>query len=180
MYINYDNNQFFIGGNMLDIIKTRRSVRKYEDMIISKKDLEELLIAGMYAPSAGNEQAWQFVVLEGDVVKKYCSLNKNVPPSAPFGILVCRDISLEKYKGSNLSIYDCAAATENILLLAHSKGLGAIWTHVFDNAKPDIKKLLDLPENIEPFCFIPIGYSKESDKETPERYNASRVHYSKW
>jgi nitroreductase len=165
---------------MLEIIKTRRSVRKYEDRVISKKDLEELLTAAMYAPSAGNEQAWQFVVLEGDVLKKYLSFNKNVPQTAPFGVLVCRDISLEKYKGLNLSIYDCCAATENVLLLAHAKGLGAIWTHVFDNAKPDIRALLHLPEHIEPFCFIPVGYAKESNQEFPERYNTSRVHFNNW
>jgi nitroreductase len=165
---------------MLETIKTRRSVRSYTDKVISKKDLEELLTAAMYAPSAGNEQAWQFVILEGEVLKKYLELNKNVPKTAPFGILVCRDICLEKYRGMNLSIYDCCAAAENILLLAHHKGLAAIWTHVFDTAKSEIKTLLNMPELIEPFCFIPIGYAKETNKETPERFDASKIHYNTW
>jgi nitroreductase len=114
------------------------------------------------------------------VLHKYLAINKNVPQSAPFGILVCRDMNLEKYKGINLSLYDCAAATENILLLAHHKGLGAIWTHVFDTAKIAIKELLYLPEHVEPFCFIAVGYAKENSKEIPDRYDASRVHYNAW
>jgi len=166
--------------NMLDIIKTRRSVRKYENEIISKDDLQDLLEAGMYAPSAGNEQAWQFIVISGDVLKEYLKLNKNVPQSAPFGILVCMDRSQEKYKGMNTPLIDCSAATENILLLAHQKGLGAIWTAIFEHAKPEVKKMLNLPEYIEPFSFIPVGYSKENITEIPKRYDESKVHYNKW
>jgi nitroreductase len=165
---------------MLDIIKTRRSIRNYEDKIISKDDLKDLLTAGMYAPSAGNEQAWQFVILEGEVLKKYLKINPNVPKSAPLGILICRDKDLEKYKELNSSIFDCSAAIENILLLAHQKGFGAIWTMVFDNVKPEIKNLLNLPGHIDPFSFIPVGYSKENIKEIPERYDESKIHYYKW
>ncbi|HOV13797.1 MAG TPA: nitroreductase family protein [Spirochaetota bacterium] len=165
---------------MLEIIKSRRSVRSYENKSISKDDLKELLEAGMYAPSAGNEQAWQFIVLEGEVLKKYLELNKNVPQSAPFGILVCMDWSQEKYKGMNMPFVDCAAATQNILLLAHSKGLGAIWTAIFENVKSEVKKLLNLPEHIEPFSFIPVGYSKENNRETPKRYDEKKIHYNKW
>lgn len=165
---------------MLDIIKTRRSIRNYEDKIISKEILRELLTAGMYAPSAGNEQAWQFIILEGEVLIKYLKINANVPKSAPFGILVCRDTSLEKYKGLNSSVFDCSAAIENILLLAHQKGLGAIWTMVFENVKPELKKMLNLPEHIDPFSFIPVGYSIEGIKITPERYDESKIHYNKW
>ncbi|OHD12452.1 MAG: hypothetical protein A2086_07300 [Spirochaetes bacterium GWD1_27_9] len=165
---------------MLEIIKTRRSIRSYETKIISKSDLKDLLEAGMYAPSAGNEQAWQFIILEGDVLKEYLQLNKNVPQSAPFGILVCIDKNREKYKGMNTSKIDCSAATENILLLAHQKGLGTIWTAIFDNAMPDVKKLLNLPEQVEPFSFIVVGYSKENNKEIPERFDESKIHYNKW
>jgi nitroreductase len=165
---------------MLTTIKTRRSVRKFDGRTVSKSDIEELLTAGMYAPSAGNEQAWQFVVLEGDVFKKYLELNKNVPPTAPAGILICRDVGREKYKGMNLSIYDCSAAAQNMLLLAHHKGLGAIWTHVFDAAKPKIKELLRIPDQIEPFCCVAIGYAQDKPAQTPERYDASLVHLNGW
>ena len=165
---------------MLSTIKTRRSIRKFDGRTISRADLEELLTAGMYAPSAGNEQAWQFVFLDGDMFKNYLSFSKNVPQTAPCGILICRDIGREKYKGMNASVYDCSAAAQNMLLLAHDKGLGAIWTHVFDEAKPKIKELLHLPEGIEPFCCVAVGYAQGSPAETPDRYDVSRVHFNGW
>jgi nitroreductase len=165
---------------MLTIIKTRRSVRQFENKEIGDNDLQEILEAGMYAPSAGNEQAWQFIILQGDTLAQYLKLNKNVPQSAPLGILVCRDLNLEKYKDMHSSILDCAAATQNILLAAHTKGWGAIWTAVFDNAKPGIINLLKLPGHIDPFSFVPIGYAKNVTKEIPTRYDESKVHHNTW
>lgn len=165
---------------MMDLIKTRRSIRKYRDTVPGDGDVREIIEAGMYAPSAGNEQAWQFVVLKGDTLKKYLKLNGNVPQTAPLGILVCADRHAEKYKGMNTSYLDCAAATQNMLLAAHAKGLGAIWTAVFDGPKKGVIELLNLPGGIDPFCFVAVGMYDKAGEETPKRFDEAKIHYDRW
>jgi nitroreductase len=165
---------------MLDLIRTRRSIRKYRDTVPGDGDVREIIEAGMFAPSAGNEQAWQFIVLKGDTLKKYLKLNGNVPQTAPLGILVCADTTAEKYKGLHTSFLDCAAATQNMLLAAHSKGLGAIWTAVFDGPKKGVIELLSLPEGIDPFCFVPVGMYDKTGEEVPQRFDGTKIHYDRW
>ncbi len=165
---------------MLDIIKSRRSVRQFEAGGVEKKDIITILEAGMYAPSAGNEQAWQFVVLEGEALAKYLKLNRNAPASAPIGVLVCMDRKAEKHTELNTAMMDCSAAVQNMLLEAHAKGLGAIWTAVFDSAKQGVRELLGLPAHVEPFAFVPVGRPKKKADAIPSRFDESKVHYGKW
>ncbi|MBN1533762.1 MAG: nitroreductase family protein [Spirochaetes bacterium] len=165
---------------MIDLIKTRRSIRSYRDTEVGDDDLREIIEAGMYAPSAGNEQAWQFIVLKGEILKRYLALNGNVPQSAPTGILVCADRNAEKYKGMNTSYLDCAAATQNMLLAAHAKGLGAIWTAVFDGPKKEVIRLLNLPPGIDPFCFVPVGTYDKTAQEAPRRFDEAKIHRNGW
>lgn len=94
---------------MLKTINTRRSVRKFKSTAVSDKDIHDLLEAAMNAPSAVNEQAWQFVVMSGRVLDDFLAINGNTPKTAPVAILVCQDLSAEKAKG--YSVQDCAAAT---------------------------------------------------------------------
>ena len=109
----------------LDAIKTRRSIRKFKPQIISREIMLELLEAAMFAPSAGNEQPWQFVVLDDrkvlDDVPRFCSTAAMCRQS-PTAVLVCGDATLEKYPG--FWALDCSAAVENLLLAAHARGLG--------------------------------------------------------
>ena len=161
---------------MLDLIKNRRSVRKFTGNPVEEKEIHDLLEAAMNAPSAVNEQAWQFVVITGTILQEFLSINLNSPGSS-VGILVCQDLTLEKSKG--YSVQDCSAAVQNILLAAYSKGLGAVWTAVFpDNAKK-IKKLLKLPYHVIPFAFVPIGHA-DSKPEVKNRFDPSRVHRNVW
>ncbi len=97
---------------------------------------------------------------------------------APGAILVCcdSDLQLREY-----GVQDCSAATQNILLAAHAKRLGAVWRGVY-LAEPTVtatKKLLNLPEHIIPISLISIGYPAEQ-KPRPDRYRADRVHYNQW
>ena len=165
---------------MLEMINTRRSVRKFKADSISDQDIREILEAGMNAPSAGNEQPWHFVVLKGDTLQKYLEINKNAPKGSSVGILVCADPNLEKFKGMNLSIVDCSAAVENMLLAVHAKGLGAVWTAVFANVADEVKTLLNLPEHILPFAFLPIGCPAAPPAKAVSRYDESRVHHNTW
>jgi nitroreductase len=163
---------------MLSIINTRRSVRKFKQAPVADKDIRDLLEAAMHAPSAINEQAWQFVVMSGMVLDDFLRINRNTPKGAPLAVLVCQDLSAEKAKG--YSVQDCAAAAQNILLAAHAKGLGAVWTTVFpDNAKA-VRTLLGIPESVVPFACIPIGHSAEGERKIPSRYDEKKVHFQSW
>ena len=162
---------------MLELIMSRRSVRKFQAKAVSEQDITDLLKAAMNAPSAGNEQAWQFVILQGEAFDAYLDINRNTPQGAPVGILVCEDRSAEKYQG--YAVQDCAAAVENILLAAHAKGLGSVWTAVFPNNAAAVKQLLGLPEHVAPFACLPIGYPDQT-VNAADRYDAAKVHRNTW
>ena len=162
---------------MLELIMSRRSVRKFQAKPVAEQDITDLLKAAMNAPSAGNEQAWQFVILQGEQFDAYLDINRNTPKGAPVGILVCEDRQAEKYQG--YAVQDCAAAVENILLAAHAKGLGSVWTAVFPNNVAAVKQLLGLPEHVAPFACLPIGYPDQT-VNAADRYDAAKVHRNTW
>ncbi len=132
----------------------------------------------MNAPSAVNEQAWQFVVMSGKVLDDFLSINSNTPKSAPIAILVCQELPAERAKG--YSVQDCAAATQNLLLAAHAKGLSAVWTTVFPSNVKAIQSLLKIPESVQPFSCVPIGYSAEGEKKIVGRFDEKKIHRQSW
>ncbi|GAA0075889.1 nitroreductase family protein [Clostridium sp. CTA-5] len=166
----------------MDAILNRKSIRKYKDIHVNDEIIEELLKAGMAAPSAGNEQPWEFIVLrDKEIMRKITEVHpySRMLLNADVAIVVCGDESKEKFKG--FWVQDCSAATENILLAAEDKGLGAVWLGVYpiaDRVDP-IKEFLNLPDNIIPLSIIPVGYPDEQ-REAVDRFNKSRVHYDRW
>ena len=165
----------------MEAILTRRSIRKYTKQPVSDELVKELLEAAMYAPSAANQQPWCFVVINDrkvlDEIPKYHFYSSMIK-EAQLAIVVCCDRNLQK---GEFGVQDCVAATENLLLAAHAKGLGAVWLGIHtaaDNMAGTVK-LLNLPDNIMPITMISIGYPAE-EKPRPERYRADRVHYNKW
>ncbi len=165
----------------MEAILTRRSIRKYTKQPVPDEVLKELLEAGMYAPSAVNRQPWCFVVINDrkimNEIPKYHTSSQMLREAA-VAILVCCDSDLQL---GEPDVQDCSAATQNILLAAHAKGLGAVWLGVYP-AEPvvmAIKKLLNLPEHIIPISLISIGYPAEQ-KPRPDRYRADKVHYNRW
>jgi nitroreductase len=165
----------------LEAIYTRKSVRKFEDRDIPEELAGKILKAGMSAPSAGNAQPWQFIVISE---RKMLDKIPDVSPyaectaKAPLAILVCGDKKLEKHK--DYWIQDCAAASQNMLLAAHALGLGAVWTGAYpmENTMEGYRVLLKLPEHIVPFSLVVIGYPAEGGRK--ERYIEERVHHGKW
>jgi len=162
---------------MINMLLTRRSIREFKSDLVSNEDIYDLLNAAMHAPSAGNEQAWQFIILKEKILNDYLAINSNSPKGSPVGILVCGDKELELYPG--YSVQDCSAASQNLLLAAHSKGLGGVWSAIFQDNIEAIKKLLNLPEHVTPFSFIPIGYPLGKLPEVT-RFDEAKVHYNLW
>lgn len=162
----------------IEAILSRRSVRKYTDQLVPEEVVNELLAAAMSAPSAGNEQAWQFIIIDDrevlDEIPKYHPFSQMLK-EASVAILVCGDLKLEQWKGC--WVQDCSAATENILIAAHARGLGSVWLGVYpvEDRVNGIRKLLNLPEHVIPLCILPLGYPAE-EHPPANRYDASRVH----
>jgi nitroreductase len=167
----------------MDALFSRRSIRKYTGETITEEVLREILEAAMSAPSAGNQQSWHFIIIDDRKI-----LNE-VPAfhpyslmlrEAPVAILVCGDLQLEKHTG--YWVQDCAAATENLLLAVHAKGLGAVWLGIYPREErvAGLRKLLAIPDHVIPFALIPIGHPAESKPPRPDRYNAVKIHHNHW
>jgi nitroreductase len=162
-------------------IQNRRSIRKYEDKPVEKEKIEKLLQAAMQAPSAGNQQPWEFIVVENkETLKKLSEAHAYAGPikDAPLGIII-----LSNDKSLKFPSYweqDLAAATQNLLLQAVELGLGAVWMGVApeEDRMTYIKKLFDLPQGIEPFAMLAFGYS--SDNKFVDRFDKDKVHYEKY
>jgi nitroreductase len=166
----------------MEAILTRRSIRQYSTKHVSREMINEIVKAAMCAPSAGNERPWHFIILTERAIldeiprfHPYAAMLKQ----ASAAILVCGDATLEKHKG--YWVLDCAAATENMLLAAHAKGLGSVWCGVYptEDRVVNLRTLLHLPADIVPFALIPVGFPAES-KKTGERFDISRIHENRW
>lgn len=167
----------------METIFKRRSIRKFTNQPIPDEVVKQLLEAAMAAPSAGNEQPWQFVVItEREILDKIPSIHpySQMIKEAPLAILVCADKSLNKYD-VDYWVQDCSAASQNILLAATANGLGTVWLGVYPRKErvEGLKDLFSLPEDIIPFALIPVGYPAEV-KSPINRYKEDRVHYNKW
>jgi nitroreductase len=166
----------------VDEILKRRSIRKFTSQDVGADEIKKILAAGMAAPSAGNEQPWQFIVVkdvQGRKKVSECGPYARSAADAPVAIVVCGDMSLEKHQG--YWVQDCSAAVENMLLEVTSQGLGAVWLGVFprQDRVSYLQKYFHLPENIVPFAVIPVGYPAQN-LPPADRYNESRVHYERW
>ena len=167
---------------VIEAILTRRSIRKYSREKVTDNQIEIILKAAMYAPSAMNQQPWHFIVIDDH---KKLNLIMEVHPysnmlkEAGLAILVCGDERLQLSKG--YWMVDCGAATQNLLLAAHGIGLGAVWlgVHPREERKSGIRKIFHLPDHIQPFSLISIGYPAE-EKPVPQRFKPERIHKNQW
>ncbi|MGE5396839.1 MAG: nitroreductase family protein [Chitinophagales bacterium] len=164
-------------------IKNRRSIRRYTSQPVTDEQVKLLLEAAMYAPSAGNEQPWQFIVIRDrdllDQVPNYHP-HSSMIKQASVAVLVCADTRLSKYD-VDYWIQDCSAATENLLLEVQELGLGAVWLGVYprEERMKGLRQLFKIPEDIIPFALVPVGYPAEQ-KKSENRYHEDRVHYNYW
>jgi len=172
-------------NEFLNIINTRRSIRRYADKEIPDEDIRKILYSAMQAPSAGNEQPWHFIVVRDK--RKLNDLSEAHPfgkmlSQASAAIVVCCDPKLSKYK-LPMWVQDCSAATQNILLAARALGIGSCWLGVYpDEARMKrIAKILEVPDEIVVFSIVSLGYPlSEKEFYEAERFKEERIHYEKW
>lgn len=168
---------------VLHNILQRKSVRAYSDRAVSHEQLDTLLRAAMAAPTGRDMRPWHFIVLEErDQMRQ---LAEQLPyakmlAEAQAAVVVCGDMSVTDKEGnpSRNWTFDCAAATENLLLQAEAMGLGAVWTGVYpyDERLEAVKQALDLPDHLIPLNVIPIGYPK-GNPQPKDKYDPEKVEY---
>jgi len=163
-------------------IINRRSARSYRDEAVTEEQIEQVLRAAMAAPSAGNQQPWEFVVVtERDLLVKINAVHPHSKMllEAPAAILVCGDTSREEH--ADFWIQDCSAAVQNMLLEATHQGLGSVWLGVYprQDRVTGLKKLFNLPESVIPFAVVALGYAANQPPPV-DRYNPNYVHRNGW
>lgn len=165
---------------VLQNILQRKSVRSYRsDMPVEKEKVENLLRAGMAAPSGKDKRPWEFIVV--DERELLDSLAAHLPyakmlTSAPMAIVVCGDETKSDYW-----YLDCSAAAENMLLAAEAQGLGAVWTatYPYRERMEVVSRFLHTPSQVKSLCVIPVGYPM-GGQEPKDKWDESRIHYNKW
>jgi nitroreductase len=170
---------------VLKNILTRRSVRQFTGDPVKREDLLVLARAGFAAPSSRDTRHFSFVVV--DDVNLVNKLAEGLPYAkmlltAKHAIIVCSDMTLA-HGGTSTDywVQDCSAAAENILLAAHSLGLGACWTaaHPRPERVAFVKQTLGLSDNIMPLCVVAVG--KPAGKNEPrDKFEPTRVHWNVW
>ena len=156
-------------------IKTRRSIRAFTDKRVTDREVKKLIEAARWAPSAGNIQPWEFIIVRDPKVKHglcEAALNQTAIEEASVVIVVCADPlrSSRRYGSRGVNLYclqDTAAATQNILLTAHAMGLAACWVGAFNEGAA--KRVLDVVGELRPVAIIPIGHPAEKPRARPRR-----------
>jgi len=154
-------------SELMEIIRNRRTIRRFEATPIDQEKIEKILEAGRWAPSFSNLQPWKFIVVKDGGLKK--AVDKAAKESvlhwgideAPVVILVCADRRVDPLH----AIETGAAATQNMTLMAHSLGLGTGWIGIMGTeAETALQKLFKFPETMRIVSLIPIGIPRESPK----------------
>ncbi|MBU5434296.1 nitroreductase family protein [Pseudoflavonifractor sp. MSJ-37] len=162
---------------MKDPIFQRVSVRKFTDAPVTDEQVERLLRAAMAAPSATNQQPWEFYVVrdpEKLMELSRCHEYSMCVKNATLALVPCYRKEARHPEYLHL---DLSAATENILLEAVQMGLGGTWLGIapVPDRMAKMREILDLPEGLEAFAIVPLG-QPERDKPRQDRYDPSRVH----
>jgi len=179
----------------ISVIMSRKSVRSFTGEKLSEAQIETLLRAAMAAPTDGNIQPWEFVVVKDtSTVNSLFAVGHHAQMYKDAGtiIVVCgHTTALRKPKGQpdaeeqlvqNQSWYlDCSAATENLLLAAEAMGLGAVWISSFPNERKmaELKEGLNLPQDVLPLSIVPVGYPS-GENEVKDKWKPEKIHYDRW
>ena len=143
--------------DLLEFIKSRRSIRSFQDKQVPDNEVQMILEAGRWAPSASNKQPWEFYIIRDKEVLKEISKNaiygRHIK-RAPFAIAIVG----KKTTSPNYYIQDTSLVSMTMMLMAWSLGIGTCWTGALDRKK--VKLLLGLDENDYLLTVLPMGYIK--------------------
>lgn len=167
--------------DLMEIIKSRRSIRKYEVRDVPGDLVDQVLEAIRWAPSWTNCQCWEVVVIRDPIIKE--QLRASLPPKgnpaataivqAPVLLALCAKTGTSGYykdrkttKFGDWMMYDLGLATQNLCLMAHNLGLGTVIVGLFDHDRA--KAVINVPDGYELVTLIPLGYPAKVGS-TPKR-----------
>jgi coenzyme F420-0:L-glutamate ligase / coenzyme F420-1:gamma-L-glutamate ligase len=180
--------------DLFDVVKQRRSIRKYLPKPVQKEVILQVLATAGYAPSAHNSQPWRFIILQDNIVKRRLAeamaeawakdlqrdgikvesdkRTERVDRFATAPVLILAGltmIDLRTFPDSerqmcerDLAVQSLGAALQNLLLAAYAKGLGACWFCAPAFCKETVRKILKIPDEVEPQAFVAMGYPAEN------------------
>jgi len=167
-----------------EIIKTRRSIRQYEDRDVSDDDILKILKAGMQAPGSRlGAEPWEFVVVKNkETLAKLGEIKPRVT-DAPVAIVLVANIERAFYK--TVWQQDMGAACENMLLEAVNLGLGGLWNGVApeEERMGAIGKIIGIDDitDLKPYSIVTIGYPAEGwENKFMDKFDEERIHYEKY
>jgi nitroreductase len=167
-----------------EVIEKRRSIRKFSDKKFDIGRLINLLYLANLAPSAGNLQAREFIIVDKKEIKEKiarAAFQQDFISRAPFIVVFCaneRRILPYGKRGKLYCIEDTSASVENFLLAACNEGLATCWIGAFD--EDEVSEILNLPHYIKPVAIVPVGYADEKPEEKDLRKIEEMVHYNGW
>ena len=157
---------------------TRISVRKFKPDPVEKEKITAILRAAMQAPSAGNQQPWEFyVVTNAELLEKLASASQYAGPvkRAPMAIVAAyrKDLWMPEY-----AMIDMSIAMENLWLEATAQGLGGVWLGIapLEDRMAYVEKLVGIPDDQRAFALFPLGYPDES-RPQQNRFDEKRIHW---
>jgi len=148
--------------SLLDLILSRRSIRRYENKDISEEVLQQILETGRQAPSAANRQPIHFVVVnDHDLLKNLCdTLFSRFVKYAPLAIVGCADI--KSLLTGKSAVVETTIAMQNMVIAAWTLGLGSCWIGACNEEK--VKELLKIPDKWKVVALLTLGYPAEQPK----------------
>jgi len=161
-------------------IFTRVSIRKYQAKPVEPEKLTAILRAAMAAPSAGNQQPWEFYVITNpeliaqlSTVSPYSGCAKGAP-------VVIVSAYREKLWAPMYAQIDMSIAMENLWLACEAEGLGGVWMGIApqEERMQAVEQLVGIPEGQRAFAIFPLGYPAE-ERQQQNRFDESRIHYIK-
>jgi nitroreductase len=179
-------------ADLMEIIQSRRSIRKYQDKAVPEDILNKILEALRWSPSWANTQCWEVVVVMDQETKQ--KLKATLLPTnpankamvdAPVILVLCGQLNKSgSYNGQVTTkfgdwfLFDLGIATQTICLTAHSLGLGTVVVGLFDHNQA--KQILGVPEGYELVAMLPLGYSAKEPAAPKRREVSEFVHQDKF
>ncbi|MDY6766373.1 MAG: nitroreductase family protein [Candidatus Nanohaloarchaea archaeon] len=167
--------------DVFEAITSRVSITAYKDAGVEREKVARLLEAARWAPSAGNMQVAEYIIVEDDeLLEQLATYARNQPHirEAPLALVILADVEKAERnyedRGELYALQETAAAMQNALLMAHDQGLGAAWVGAFD--EEDVRSLLHVPDRLRPVAIVTVGYPDERP-EQPRKYEITDITY---
>jgi len=173
-----------MGDSILDVMKKRRSTRKYKKENVSKDLLLQLIEAAIWAPSGSNVQPWYFIIVDdANTIEQVNAFSPGLLGDPPSIILICSDRKKAFEKAGTLGrdelcVMDISMAAQNIMLLAEEIGLSTCPVKSFN--KRAISKILNLPDYVSADLIISVGYSDEITSTPKRRSVKETTFFNAW